>query len=276
MNNQTIIGTVTVLACMVITMAFICSLIYLASKNDEELLKSRRWIEQLPTMLSTLGVFGTFIGITIGLYFFNPESLNLSIQELLSGLKTAFVTSLLGMICSLILNKKVSTAFDNLELKDKGPRESAQLVADAIKAMQKSNEEQAAKEHLVMTCIKNNTDIQNTLTRSLIEKISFISTSVDQMRDDIEEIKGSHELIRETQQEVLEAVKAIGKCDGVIKEISGVTDEIGRLKAVTMTTAASLATMDNAISDINDATREALGKLTDIADLAEEMADRIH
>ncbi len=62
-----------------------------------------RIIGSFPTIASTIGVFGTFWGITSGLMGFNPNDLDGSIPILLSGLKTAFITSLLGMLFSLIL-----------------------------------------------------------------------------------------------------------------------------------------------------------------------------
>jgi len=51
-----------------------------------------------------LGIFGTFLGITLGLYSFNVMEIDKSIPDLLSGLKTAFVTSLAGQFVSLIIN----------------------------------------------------------------------------------------------------------------------------------------------------------------------------
>lgn len=62
-----------------------------------------RIIGSFPTIASTIGVFGTFWGITSGLMGFDPTNLDASIPVLLSGLKTAFITSLLGMSFSVIL-----------------------------------------------------------------------------------------------------------------------------------------------------------------------------
>ncbi len=52
-----------------------------------------------------LGLLGTFLGLTFGISGFastSTENIQLSIQSLLSGMSTAFVTSLLGMSLSLI------------------------------------------------------------------------------------------------------------------------------------------------------------------------------
>ncbi len=54
----------------------------------------RRKIEQIPSFISTLGVLGTFLGITIGLWDFETSDLDHSIPLLLNGLKTAFLRRL--------------------------------------------------------------------------------------------------------------------------------------------------------------------------------------
>jgi methyl-accepting chemotaxis protein len=52
----------------------------------------------------SLGVLGTFIGITIGLYHFNTLDLKNSMPHLLEGLKTAFTTSGVGIFFSIIIS----------------------------------------------------------------------------------------------------------------------------------------------------------------------------
>ena len=50
-----------------------------------------------PTLLTSLGILGTFVGIVIGLLNFDPAQLDASISKLLDGLKTAFISSITGM-----------------------------------------------------------------------------------------------------------------------------------------------------------------------------------
>ena len=89
----------------IIIVAIVVSFIYIEylRKNDR-LTSQRRTVEYLPNLVSTLGVLGTFLGITIGLYFFKPSDLTNSIPKLLEGLKTAFFTSLAGMVGSVLLS----------------------------------------------------------------------------------------------------------------------------------------------------------------------------
>jgi len=52
----------------------------------------------------SIGIFGTFLGILIGLYNFDSENITESVPFLLEGLKFAFVTSVIGMFFSIILS----------------------------------------------------------------------------------------------------------------------------------------------------------------------------
>ena len=51
----------------------------------------------------SIGVFGTFIGILFGLFEFNAKDVEHSLPFLLDGLKTAFITSGVGMFCSIVI-----------------------------------------------------------------------------------------------------------------------------------------------------------------------------
>ncbi|WP_223824199.1 MotA/TolQ/ExbB proton channel family protein [Candidatus Enterovibrio escicola] len=66
------------------------------------------FVEYVPILLTTMGIFGTFLGIVLGLLEFNQLDIEASIPPLLNGLKTAFITSLAGIFSSLIF-KTLST-----------------------------------------------------------------------------------------------------------------------------------------------------------------------
>ena len=61
--------------------------------------KGDRFVTNTPNLLASIGVLGTFTGIVIGLIDFDPTPIKIddSISKLLEGLKTAFITSLVGM-----------------------------------------------------------------------------------------------------------------------------------------------------------------------------------
>lgn len=77
--------------------------------NDVTVAKAHKLnLRMLDTAAGTLvglGLLGTFLGLTLGIKDFdstNSENIQQSIQGLLGGMGTAFSTSLLGMICSIL------------------------------------------------------------------------------------------------------------------------------------------------------------------------------
>ncbi|HBP6838654.1 hypothetical protein FA274_30295 [Pseudomonas aeruginosa] len=62
-----------------------------------------QFLEHAPAVLVSLGILGTFVGIVIGLLDFDAHDIKGSIEGLLDGLRTAFITSLVGMTLSILL-----------------------------------------------------------------------------------------------------------------------------------------------------------------------------
>ncbi len=59
--------------------------------------------DQAQGLLPTLGILGTFVGISIGLLQFRTSNIEKSIPFLLDGLKTSFVTSVVGVTLAVAL-----------------------------------------------------------------------------------------------------------------------------------------------------------------------------
>src|ERR1700688_7617 len=60
-----------------------------------------------PTLFTTAGIFFTFVGIAEGLYAFDVNNIETSIPGLLSGLKTAFFASVIGVFIALSLKLRL-------------------------------------------------------------------------------------------------------------------------------------------------------------------------
>ncbi len=56
-----------------------------------------------PTILTSVGIFGTFLGVALGLLDFNTGDIQASVPALIDGLKTAFWTSIAGLLGALIV-----------------------------------------------------------------------------------------------------------------------------------------------------------------------------
>lgn len=78
------------------------SLYYLFNIRKKEI-KESVFVESMPTILTTLGILGTFTGVLVGLLNFDTNHIDESISALLSGMKTAFLTSIIGVTLSIIL-----------------------------------------------------------------------------------------------------------------------------------------------------------------------------
>ncbi len=58
------------------------------------------WLKQAPSLITTMGIFCTFVGITVGILRFDPDN-EKSLHFLLDGLKLAFIPSALAILISI-------------------------------------------------------------------------------------------------------------------------------------------------------------------------------
>ena len=66
-------------------------------------LKRIQTLNIIANTVVSLGILGTFSGIFLGLLNFDVSNISASVPQLLTGLKTAFLTSIAGLLSSLIL-----------------------------------------------------------------------------------------------------------------------------------------------------------------------------
>ena len=98
---------------------------------------SDAFVKYSPSLLTSLGILGTFTGIVIGLYYFDATNIDESIPKLLDGLKTAFMTSLVGIGSALIVKVILTHPFK--QIKDTDVDEDVD-AADLLKAINSQNE----------------------------------------------------------------------------------------------------------------------------------------
>ena len=134
--------------------------------------KNKGWSAHTNTaasILTIVGVLGTFIGIYIGLQKFNPNpnALQGSIEVLLNGLKIAFGTSIVGIVSALLLKGIISPLVQTLQKQeDQDPIEEAiNKFVLAFKNVETSGENNLASklETLTTTIEKNGEENRNIL-----------------------------------------------------------------------------------------------------------------
>lgn len=73
---------------------------FFTSRSDKTKRRSI-FAEYAPVLLTSLGILGTFTGIVSGLLNFDINNIDTSISTLLGGMKTAFITSVIGVCFSI-------------------------------------------------------------------------------------------------------------------------------------------------------------------------------
>lgn len=100
------------------------------------------FVDYSPSFLTSLGIFGTFVGIVIGLLNFDPIHIDSSIQQLLAGLKTAFITSIAGILGSILIKYEQSILADkqpalpNDTVESVGPEQIYSVLNQQLKTVQ--------------------------------------------------------------------------------------------------------------------------------------------
>ena len=120
---------------LTIVFAIFLFIIYVYARKSLKKGVNPHFVEFAPSLLTSLGIFGTFLGIVIGLLNFDPLHIDGSIQQLLAGLKTAFITSIAGIAGSIALKWEETRRMDvnqaNMTTKtitEVGPRDIYQVL----------------------------------------------------------------------------------------------------------------------------------------------------
>lgn len=64
---------------------------------------SLRTVNAAPSILTSIGIFGTFLGVALGLMDFDSKDIEGSVPPLIEGLKTAFWSSIAGLLAAMTI-----------------------------------------------------------------------------------------------------------------------------------------------------------------------------
>lgn len=165
-------------------------------KSSSDFEKSNSlYLESIPNLFTTVGVLGTFIGISIGLWNFDTNGIEDSISDLLIGLRAAFFTSIAGIVLSIIFSKWIDAiSFKNTEgissetdpivllsknlidLKNAIAGDSDQSIASQLIKLRSENRD----------FFQDNLKINKAIAESLVgEEDSSLSNILYRLRDDL-------------------------------------------------------------------------------------------
>lgn len=156
-------------------------------------------IDSFPAIFTTLGLLGTFIGIFMGLQSFDVNNIDDSIPNLLYGLKTSFLTSIVGIILSLIFSQYINYAKRKFEssqpIKSTRELDALNLMVESIINFEKSNTslfEQAISkittkienfDRKVLNQLKDNKLDKNPLILEVSDRLLKISNAINSNKE---------------------------------------------------------------------------------------------
>ncbi len=220
-------GLVTIIWVVVIIAVFVLYLTrLLMAKGDNQKLKDNRiTFESRAATLSTLGVLGTFFGITWGLMGFNADDLDSSIPILLGGLKTAFFTSLAGMVSSLVYNAILNHIYDVFEASlPSSQDESVAKICDAITQMSESSTNAIETIKAQLTSAQNNQAAF--YTAALASLNGFNKEYLDSVKEDIKGIMNSILLQTTAVGTQLKPLESVNSMSSDVKSITTAISDI--------------------------------------------------
>lgn len=155
--------------------------------------------DTIPNVFTTIGILGTFVGIYFGLRTFDVNNINESIPNLLEGLKTAFTTSIWGIILSLVFGKISQVVLRSAEQK---------LPPDPTSELGALRE---INTNLIESRKETDRNLQ-TLNKSLVgENDDSVSTQLVKLRNQFAELQTNHLKQNETMLKVQQALGGDGE-----------------------------------------------------------------
>lgn len=153
--------------------------------------RAAAFCQTVPTLLTTFGILGTFLGISTGLLHFDVANIEASIPLLLEGLKLAFVTSMTGILLAVILRfvlvlRPGSTAAHAAVL----PGESASAAAFIAHQTQLADAQLLATHHLIERIAQLDINLIETLERQHTQQLAAFDRFAGQLSE-----LGSRQLI---------------------------------------------------------------------------------
>jgi len=175
--------------------------------------------KDLKSQIVSVGVLGTFVGIFIGLQDFNPEDMKHSINNILIGLKTAFFTSIVGMVTAITLAvfqrlfsididdekseenilKEISAKLNNLD----SSKDTDKIVSELerIRVVQTDTRDATSNISISINELRDNSNKENQ------ELISILNTNFDKMNHSLE--IAIEKLSKGATEEIINALKQV-------------------------------------------------------------------
>ena len=159
-----------------------------------------------------VGIIGTFVGISIGLYGFNVDDIQGSVPKLLTGMKTAFATSIVGMCSSwflgvvqILLPRELGGTGDPIADK---LAENGRKLEEIFKSNNKANAELSDQLKLLRQSAKEESE---TVVRTITEQNQNLGESFKDSLSDINETlrEAMKKLSEGASKEIIKALESV-------------------------------------------------------------------
>jgi len=139
---------------------------------------SSRTAEVAPAILTSIGIFGTFLGVALGLWHFDTADIQGSVPQLMDGLKTAFWSSIAGLFAALTL--KIRAAVEQT-----GRRSAENTRAATVDDLDNSLQGLVRQLHDgTETSLRNMLESQHSATQRRFEDVVEVLTNYQQRMAD--------------------------------------------------------------------------------------------
>jgi len=251
---------------------------------------TRRTVGSAPSILTSMGIFGTFLGIAIGLMNFDPNNVIAGVPLFLSGIKLAFWSSVVGIFAALLHRIKFSLyPFDD---GDAASVESDAIALDSLNKMSNSLDMlvsasgDTASESKYQELIDNLNRLGDRVevgmgemaggvsksARELVEELKADESVLTMLRELREELARTSDaeqnIIKAQMQKLLDGLKedaAAGErqSDSLLEVFAGLKDQID--SGAKLGAEASREQMEMLFSGLSRAAAGTLGELSDVA-----------
>lgn len=166
--------------------------------------ESETFRQRAPGLMTTLGILGTFVGITIAIYGldFTSDEITDSVTSLMNGMRVAFITSVLGLLFSLVF-RWLPASTKKTSSKTSQEPETLQKVLSGIRKVIGSTDDGTILSGITRLrndvhdeLVKLNSAIGNN-ERSLVDRLDGLRTDV---RDGSGELQKAISRLEEAQQ----------------------------------------------------------------------------
>ena len=167
-------------------------------------------IEKFSYGAATSGILLTFYGIWVGLIGFDVSNIEGSIPSLLSGLKVAFGSSIVGLGTSMLINLVFLSSKDETE-------ESLEKVSASLEELNRALNEFAHKSATMQT---------ESLVAAMKRLVDDLEMGINtETKEVMSKFRGSVEFMSEWQQKHVEEIKTVAEVMGKNAEVTKSTSD---------------------------------------------------